>query len=262
MGTVGKAIFLLEQFSADEPEHGLSELARKAGFDKATTRRLLVSLAERGIVEQDAETRRYRLGPGLSRLARIRESHFPFLKVSVPLARLLAQETGETIHLSEYSAGQLLTVHVELSNRANRVNVDIGQVLPLHGTASGIAFLSRARPELMESCLSGTMTVYTPYTVTERDTLARAVDQARSRGYSRSDQGYEEGVSSVAAPILGPDGIALGTVAIASPLSRIDAATADSHGRAAIRAAAEISSRLNGGPITASPGTPLLDRAS
>lgn len=257
MSTVGKAIFLLEQFSADEPEHGLSELARKAAFDKATTRRLLVAMAERGIVEQDVETRRYRLGPGLSRLARIRESHFPFLKVSMPYARSLAQETGETIHLSEYSAGQLLTVHVELSTRANRVNVDIGQVLPLHGTASGIAFLSRGRPDLVETCLTGSMTAYTPFTVTQRETLAKAIETARGRGYSRSDQGYEEGVSSVAAPILNVDGFAIGTIAIASPLSRIDAATADNHGHAAMRAASEISSRLNGGPVT-----PLLDRAS
>jgi Transcriptional regulator len=257
MSTVGKAIFLLEQFSADEPEHGLSELARKAEFDKATTRRLLVALAERGIVEQDIETRRYRLGPGLSRLARIRELHFPFLKVSIPFTRALAQETGETIHLSEYSAGALSTVHVELSTRANRVNVDVGQVLPLHGTASGIAFLSRARADLVEACLAGRMAAYTRYTVTDADALLKAVETARARGYSRSDQGYEEGVSSVAAPILNADGYAIGAIAIASPVSRIDAAIVDMHGHAAMNAAAEISSRLNGVPVT-----PLLHRAS
>ena len=179
MSTVGKAMFLLEQFSAAEPEHGLSELARKASFDKATTRRLLVSLAGHGIVEQDMESRRYRLGPGLSRLARVRESHFPFQQVCIPHIRELAQETGETIHLSEYSSGTLMTVHVELSTRANRVNVDVGQILPLHGTASGIAFLSRARGDILKACLEGRMVAYTPFTITKRANLEEAVDQAR-----------------------------------------------------------------------------------
>ncbi|WP_048646777.1 IclR family transcriptional regulator [Nitratireductor soli] len=257
MGTVGKAIFLLELFTAEEPEHGLSELARKAAFDKATTRRLLVSLATGGMVEQDAESRRYRLGAGLSRLARIREMHFPFLKVTVPVARGLAQETGETIHVSEYSAGALATVHVELSARANRVNVDVGQLLPLHGTASGIAFLAFSRPTVMEACMRRAMAAFTPYTVTAPDALMTAVQAAAARGYSRSDQGYEEGVSSVAAPILGVDGCAIGTLAIASPLSRIDDTIAEAHGRAAIDAAREISARLSGEPVAAA-----LERAS
>ena len=246
MGTVGKAISLLELFTADEPEHRLSDLARKSGFDKATTRRLLVALAKHSLVEQDAESRRYRLGAGLSRLARIREAHFPFLKVAVPVARALAAQTGETIHLSEYGTGALLTVHVELSTRANRVNVDVGQTLPLHATASGIAFLARARPALVDAFFATPMDAFTRYTVRERAEVMRAAKRAAERGYSRSDQGFEEGVSSVAAPIVEADGYAIGTLAIASPLSRINDEIADAHGHAVARAATEISTRLNG----------------
>ncbi|TIT55589.1 MAG: IclR family transcriptional regulator, partial [Mesorhizobium sp.] len=33
MSTVGKAVSLLELFTLDEPEIGLSDLARKAGLD-------------------------------------------------------------------------------------------------------------------------------------------------------------------------------------------------------------------------------------
>ena len=141
-----------------------------------------------------------------------------------------------------------MTVHVELSTRANRVNVDLGQILPLHGTASGIAFLSRARADILKACLEGPMEAYTPFTVTSRTQLEEAANQARSRGYSRSDQGFEEGVSSVAAPILNADGFAIGTLAIASPLSRVDTDTCERHGQMAMRVAADISSRLNGEP--------------
>ena len=175
MSTVGKAVSLLKMFTAIEPEIGLSELARAAGFDKATTRRLLVSLADHGLIEQDAISRRYRLGAGLSRLARIRDVHFPFVQVAEPITRELAAETGETVHLSEFSAGALLTVHVELSARANRVNVDVGQVLPLHGTASGLICLAFSRPDVLERHFQAPLAAYTQHTITNRDKVMDAV---------------------------------------------------------------------------------------
>jgi len=245
MSTVGKAIKLLECFSANEPQIGLSGLARKTGFDKATTRRLLVSLAEHGLVAQDVETRLYRLGAGLSRLARIREEHIPFLQVAAPVVRALHEETEETVHLTEYSADTLSTTLVELSPKANRVNVDVGQMLPLHSTASGIAFLSAARPEVREAYLAKPLPAYTRYTVTDRDTISAAIEQAGKNGYSQSAQGYEEGIFSVAAPIIGPDGYAMGTLAVASPISRSNKQTTVRCGKAVARAAQKISTLLN-----------------
>ncbi len=249
MSTVGKAASLLEQFTLAEPEIGLSELARRADLDKATARRLLVALAAHRLVEQEPQSRRYRLGAGLSRLARIRDQHFPFARVAAPVLRRLAVETGETVHLSEFSAGALLTVHVELSARANRVNVDVGQVLPLHGTASGIAFLAAARDTVAEAYVGKSLEAFTQHTLTARDEVMQAVRLAAERGYSRSAQGYEEGVHSVGAAIRGPDGQPIGTLAVASPMSRVDDRSAEEQGRAAIAAARDIAARLNGEPL-------------
>ena len=251
MSTVEKAISLLELFTAQEAEFGLSDLARRAGYDKATSRRLLVSLRNRGFVEQDAQTRRYRLGAGLLRLARIRELHFPLLRVASRVARDLAQQTGETVHLSEYAAGALATVHVEPSAKAHRVNVDVGQVLPLHGTASGIVFLAFSREELVRNYLNNPLASFTPFTVTDREKIIESVQTAARRGYSQSEQGYEEGVFSVAAPILGADSYAVGTLAVATPLSRIDTSVAQQHGQAVTDAVRESASGLTGEPVRA-----------
>jgi DNA-binding IclR family transcriptional regulator len=246
MSTVGKAISLLELFTLAEPEIGLSDLARRASMDKATARRLLVALTAHRLIEQEPQTRRYRLGAGLSRLARIRDARFPFARVAMPTVRDLAVTTGETVHLSEFSAGALLTVHVELSAKANRVNVEVGQILPLHGTASGIAFLAFSPPAMAQAYLAKPLEAFTPQTVTAWEKVAEAVKLAAQRGYSRSAQGYEEGVHSVAAPILGADGFAIGTISVASPLSRVDDAIAASQGEAAARAGRSISAHLNG----------------
>ncbi|KAA3451768.1 IclR family transcriptional regulator [Mesorhizobium sp. SARCC-RB16n] len=251
MSTVGKAISLLELFTLAEPELGLSDLARRSGFDKATTRRLLVALTGHGLVEQDAATRHYRLGAGLSRLARIREARFPFLQTAVPLARDLASATAETVHLSEFGIDRLVTVHVEHPARANRVNVDIGQLLPLHSTASGIVYLAFAREEAVKACLAGPLDAFTTHTLTEPVAVSHSMTEARERGYSICDQGLEEGVISVAAAILAADGFALGTIAVAAPKARTTAADIAERGLAAVAAAREISMRLNGDNLKA-----------
>lgn len=250
MSTVGKAASLLELFSMAEPEIGLSELARRAKLNKATTRRLLVALSEHRLVEQAPGTRHYRLGAGLSRLARIRDANFPFARIATPVLQDLAAVTGETVHISEFSGGALLTVGVELSAQANRVNVDAGQILPLHGTASGIAFLSFSPADFVQAYLAKRLEAFTPHTLTAREKVAEQVRLAAARGYSVSAQGYSEGVHSIAAPVLGPDGHAVGALSVAAPLSRVDEAVAAAQGEAVLRAAREIAARLNGEPLT------------
>jgi DNA-binding IclR family transcriptional regulator len=246
VSTVGKAISLLELFSIDTPELGLTDVARRSGYDKATTRRLLVSLADHGFIEQDPVARLYRLGPGLTRLARIREARFPFLQTSLPYIRELAVSTAETVHLSEASNGSLLTVYVEHPARANRVNVNLGELLPLHSTASGIAFLAHARELVRRSALAQPLAAFTAHTVTDPALLQAQVKAASGRGYSVSDQGYEDGVASVAAAILGADGHAIGTLAVAAPLVRTDSATSAERGEAVAAAAREITEKLTG----------------
>lgn len=251
MSTVDKAISLLELFGVDEPEHGLTEIARRSGFDKATTRRLLLSLARHGFVEQDPATRHYRLGAGLTRLARIREERFPVLQTSLPYIRELAAATSETVHLSEVSNGRLLTVHVEHPARANRVNVDVGEYLPLHCTASGIACLAHAHESMVRAALGEPLASFTSHTVTAPPAVRDQIGAARKRGYAVMDQGYEEGVIGVAAAILGSAGHAIGTLAIAAPVARTSKGAATERGRAVAAAARQITERLNGEAVHA-----------
>lgn len=83
MSTVGKALSLLDSLSQLNQEAGLTDIARLCDLDKATARRLLVELEKHGFVEQDLETRRYRIGSAPVRLARIREARYPFLRVAI-----------------------------------------------------------------------------------------------------------------------------------------------------------------------------------
>lgn len=244
MSTIGKALTLLDTVATLEREAGLSEIARASQLDKATARRFLVELERHGFLEQDAETRKYRIGSAPVRLAQIREARLPLLKEAIPLLRLLAARTGETVHMSQFSAGRLSTVHSEESPRANRVIVKVGTWLPLHASASGLAFLSASPDVLIEAALAQPLERFTPHTITDPTELRAVLRETAERGYSIGRQGLEGGMTSVAAPILSTGRPPIGSVAIAAPMVRADDAAVAEFGAAARETAQALSEIL------------------
>ncbi|MGY5778451.1 IclR family transcriptional regulator [Rhizobium hainanense] len=246
MSTIGKALALLDTLSRLDKEAGLTDIARLCALDKATARRFLVELEKHGFVEQDQDTRRYRIGSAPVRLARIREARFPFLRVAIPFIKTLAESSTETVHLSEFSGGQLSTIHVEDSPRAHRIIVDVGSLLPFHATASGLAYLAFSPRAEIDAALKKPLEKFTDHTVIDSQLVRDMLDETTARGFSISDQGLEAGVISTAAPVRTPSGRPIGCVAVAAPLSRTTKAAIQDFGTQAVATANAISEKYYG----------------
>ena len=246
MSTIRKALTLLDLVAGLDRDIGLADLARLSALDKATARRFLVELEKHGFVEQDDETRRYRLGAAPVRLARIRQARFPFIAVAAPFVRALAAETNETVHLSEFSGGRLATIHVETSAQAHRVIVDMGAALPFHATASGLAFLAHLPPDEIDRALAQPLERFSPHTTVDAGALRDLVRETAARGFSINRQGFEIGVISAAAPILAPTGRPIGALAVAAPIARTEPARMAEIGEKTRTAARAIAERYYG----------------
>jgi IclR family transcriptional regulator, acetate operon repressor len=248
MSTVDKALTLLARFSVENAHFGLTDLARALSFDKATTLRLLRTLSAHGLLEQEEPTKSYRLGPTVVRLARIREASFPLVEIAKPIVESLSQETTETCHLSEAAGWFLTSLLVVESKRPVRTTLSAGQELPLHATASGLAYLAYAPKRVLDQVLKMPLRRYTPKTISTRSGLMQAVACAAKRGFSFSEGGYDPETVSTAAPIRASNGTALGAISVAWPLSRTTRAVQRRHAAAAVRAAAAITKALGGAP--------------
>lgn len=221
MSTVDKALSVLDLFSESEPNLGLSEIARKLGWDKSNVRRYVSDLAGRGILEQNARDKTYCLGPALTRLAMVRDRTHPIARQSLGILEDLVAATGETAHISTFVAGKLMTTAVvETTFKGTRVYIDPAEPLPFHATGSGIAFLSHSDEARVAKVLARDLEAFTAQTpLAEAEILAR-LRAARESGYALVAGSYEIDVVGVAAPILGFDGLAVGAVAVATPTAR------------------------------------------
>jgi DNA-binding IclR family transcriptional regulator len=211
MGTVGKALDLLDLFTRAEPQLGLSQLARASGVNKATCHRLLTELESRGLVEQTGPAREYRLGPAVLRLASLREATVPTRDAAMPVLRRLAEATGETAHLSHLVAGKLQTLAFAYASRPGvKVMMEDADLLPFHATASGAAVLAHLpdpEPQITAA--------------PDPETLRTRIDAARANGYAETLSTFEKDVHSLAIPLFDATGTCTGALAVAAAAPRM-----------------------------------------
>src|SRR6202045_5532187 len=89
-----------------EPGMRVTALARRLEVHKSTVFRLLSTLQEHGLVEQNPSTEKYRLGFGLVRLAGSVVAEGDLARAARPVLEQLALRTGETVNLAILQGGQ------------------------------------------------------------------------------------------------------------------------------------------------------------
>ena len=225
MGTVAKALTLLTLFNKSRPLIGLSDFTRLSGLNKATTFRLLGELQTMGFVEQVGTTRAYRLGPEVLRLAALREASVPLMSVARDTLEHLSRTTGETAHMSHIQGHQLNTlIYAYGARHGTQVRMEDAEVLSFHGTSSGLAVLGFCESAFVDDILSRPLKAHTDETRTNPVQIRADLEVVRKDGMAESIGGFEADVHSHAAPVFGPDMLPIGALAVATPVSRMNAA--------------------------------------
>jgi IclR family acetate operon transcriptional repressor len=204
-----------------EPEMRVTDLARRLEVHKSTVFRLLSTLQEHGLVEQNPTTEKYRLGYGLVRLASAVVGEIDLARASRPVLEELAARTSETVNLAILQGEQVVNIdQIAAPNLVVNVNW-VGKQTPLHCTSNGkvlLAFLPDAeRRQLLEQPLQR----FTPRTITDVKTLEKQLQRVRDDGWAFTLEELEVGLNAVAAPVRGADGSVHAAVSVAGPAYRV-----------------------------------------
>jgi DNA-binding IclR family transcriptional regulator len=118
----------------------LKDLARDAGMSAAKAHPYLVSYGKLGLVEQDAQSGRYGLGPLAMQLGLISLQQYDPVRLATPLIGELARILGHTVGIAVWGNRGPTMVRIEEAPSAVHVNMRHGTVMTLRGTASGLLF--------------------------------------------------------------------------------------------------------------------------
>ncbi len=231
--SVERALDLLEVLSSGEAL-GVSELASRTGLVPSTAHRLLSTLSRRGYVTQRADSNRYAIGLRVLELASGLEDELAHLRrVARPQLEGVQRATGETANLVVLDGERAVYVDQVQGSRSVRMFTTVGATVLAHTTAAGKAILAFAPPEHIEHLYGkrDDLEQLTPRTLTTVDAFLEDLERTKRRGYAIDNEEHEEGVSCIAAPVLGPGGISQAAISISAPTPRIINAETDELGR-------------------------------
>jgi IclR family transcriptional regulator, KDG regulon repressor len=224
LSSVATAVQILKAFTATSPNWGVTDLASSLGYSKSTVHRVLSTLTDEGLLEQDTTTGRYRLGLVLFDLvAAVPSQRGLHEAVLLPMTDLRSG-TGETVQVGVLDGRQVVYVERLDSPHTLRMFTELGRRTDAHCTSSGKALLAFLPPTQLTRVLDGwKLPRKTEHTIVSTAGLRRHLDEIRRRGYAENRQESEIGVVSIAAPIRDASGTTIASLSVAGPAERMDA---------------------------------------
>jgi IclR family KDG regulon transcriptional repressor len=240
--SLARGLEVLDLLERADGDIGILEFARNLDVDKSTASRLLQTLAGYGYVEQDTDTRRFRLGPRVVVLSNRVLNRMPLRDHAHPFLQQLTEATGECSHLAILAQEKALYIDQCQTPSILRVETEIGTLSPLHCTALGKVLMAHIGRHF-----EPVLTPFTPRTIVDSETLRVHLDQVQRQGFAIDDEEHVPGVRCIAAPIYNFQRKVIAAIGISGPAGRVTLDNLPLLRQQVLNTAEELSSRLGSG---------------
>src|ERR687897_517109 len=216
--TIEKATQVLDLFSLERPEWGVSEAARTLQLPKSSTSELMSSLAKQRLLSRTAKGR-YRLGWRLFELSQTLLDTTEFRIEARKVMEELVRGWGETVHLAVLDGVQAVYIENLAPTPAAKIPITrAGARLPAQCSGVGKVLLAHSDWEHVAERLEDQgMPALTSNTITTLDGLAEELERVRERGYAYDHEEIMVGLCCVGAPVHGPGGEVVAAVSFSVP---------------------------------------------
>ncbi|MDR3523497.1 MAG: IclR family transcriptional regulator [Acetobacteraceae bacterium] len=244
---VQRAARLLRQIADGDPVTNMARTARALDINRTTLLRLLHTLeAERLIEPRGSDIPGWRIGRGLIALAAHAFYSDDMVQAAIPVLTHLAETLGLSTHLGQLDGREIVYLVRRTPNLSFVSNIRVGSRLPAHATTMGRIILAHMpQQDVARIFADQPLEAVTAHTAVNLPQLRLRLDQDREAGLAWSDEFFEAGISSVAAPILDAAGQPVAAINISGQVAAFAGEERRAEiGRAVVAAAEEISRQL------------------
>jgi DNA-binding IclR family transcriptional regulator len=247
LGTLARAGAVLDMFTTDEPEWGVTATAQRLGIGKSLAHDVLASLAGIGLLQRVGHGR-YRLGWRTVTLASVLLRTSELKAHARPVVRDLAERQGLTVSLAAWDCGRIIYIDRRYSHRhASGCGPVAGTAAPLDGSAAAQVLLAH-RPSGEIKTLWCDGLVHTRHASV--DDLEVDLEVVRRHGWAHNDADETQNSSAVAAPVRDAEANVAGAISL-DLLDPFSTANVDLHARAVVAAASRISTAFRNHALAA-----------
>lgn len=218
VGALASGLEVLQAFDGEHPRMTLSEVATRTDMDRAKARRFLLTLHALGFVKRIG--RQFELTPRVLQLGYAYQASNQYRAVIQQYLEDITAELGESSSLAVLDGDDVVyVVRSAARHRLMAITLSVGTRLPAAYTSMGRVLLAQLSKEELTAFLERVrLERFTDSSVTDKDALRNAIDQAREQGYSIVDQELDSGLRSVAVPVFAGNGELLGAINISTKL--------------------------------------------
>jgi DNA-binding IclR family transcriptional regulator len=211
--SVDRAARILRALASGPRRLGVSELADRLGITRPTVHGLLQTLQAHGFVEQDLESEKYQLGPGLLHLGNSYLDLNELRSRSIIHAERLSERTSASVRVGVMHGPTVVVVHHVFSPDAAFQVLEVGAELPVYASALGKAILAYAPRDVVNDLVAAGLPKLTGRTLPAKS-LRDEFKTVRESGIARERDEAVLGESSLAGAIFDRTGAAVGAIAV------------------------------------------------
>ena len=219
--SLAKALHVLECFTIQEPELGVTELAERMGVTKSNIHNILSTFQQLGYIRR-LPNGRYTLGLKMLEYSFIINQNLGYPNAVYDLMVEAAGKTDEIVYFGLPYGGDVLYLYV--AHPASRLRTlpyrDIlGEKAPLVATGIGKAILAFLPEEEWDGRIPEHPRRFTPNTITDRDAIKEELRRTLRRGYSIDNIEREANVRCVGVPVFSSTGALVAGLSTSGPAS-------------------------------------------
>ena len=213
---------LLEIFCKNCIPMGITELSNLLLEGKSSIFKNIKILEELEYIEQDQESKKYRLTTKLLEI--VNESlkcYYGRTKITKYL-KTITEKTGETCYFGiKNKKNRIVYVDRFLNDSMIAINTNIGESPLPYCTAHGKALLAFLDTEDIENIVKEGFEKFTENTVTNKQELFEKLKNIRVNGYAMDEEEREKGFRCIAAPVFNSKKEAIGAIGISGTIQSL-----------------------------------------
>lgn len=204
---VENALDVLEALSEIDDDVRISQLSEKLAMNKTSVFRLLATFENRGYVEREERSGKYRLGLSAYEIGQKFLSRMGLLRHARPVIERLARGCNEAVYVAVRRRKEVLFLDMMDTTQKVKIVSLVGKRFPLESTAAGQVLLT------FSSLHEKNKQVSSP----DSENLIAVSRQ----GYAVDRDALGEGIASIAAPLFGSGGKLHGALCVVGPEFRM-----------------------------------------
>jgi DNA-binding IclR family transcriptional regulator len=219
--SVDKTISIIGELHAAHRPLRISELAKSLSLSPSVVSRIVSTLVQSGMVDQDEETGRIQLGLALVILGHAALGRRKLDYIAIPVMARLTEQFKEYVSLSRLVRGRVVMMRggpVEAMERETFLTT----VVPIHASAPGKLLAAWESPESVAAIIATHgMDPLTPNTITSAKRFEEELAVVRKAQFAIDNEEIVAGMRHIAAPIFDHQGKLIAALSAGGPVEKV-----------------------------------------